>query len=236
MSVRDMMLRAVGCVFCLVSTPVWAAVVPEMGAVAPAAASSAVVRRLPIGAARKLPVGTLVSVEGSVTVPSGLFASSFGDAGFAIQDASGGIYVSTVENLGLTLQQRVSVIGMIADSGGLIEVVPAAAGDVTVEGRGFHVRPQWERTGRVGAANQGLLINVVGVVTQPIEPDPPYGSKIFVNDGSGELRVYVNASTDIDLDGIAQGDLLSVTGFSGAYETPELDVRFQSDLRQPGGK
>jgi hypothetical protein len=76
-------------------------------------------------------------------------------------------------------------------------------------------------------------VYVVGIVTRPIEPDPPYGNKIFVNDGSGELRVFVNASTGIDLSGLARGQLLRATGMSSAFGTPELDVRFQSDLRQP---
>jgi hypothetical protein len=188
---------------------------------------------LPIGVARLLPAGTTVTVVGSVTVPSGLFASSFGDEGFAIQDATGGIYVSIADNLHLGLQQQVQVTGQLVESSGLLTLVPAADGNVTTLGRGFRFRPQWERTGNVGPANQGRLVFVVGIITQPIVPDPPFGNKIFVNDGSGELRVYVNATTGIDLSGLAQGQLLSATGLSSAFDTPELDVRFQSDLRQP---
>ena len=41
-----------------------------------------------IAAARHLPLGTVVTVEGSVTVPLGVFASSFFDEGFAVQDAT----------------------------------------------------------------------------------------------------------------------------------------------------
>jgi hypothetical protein len=186
-----------------------------------------------IEAARHLPVGTVVTVMGAVTVPSGVFASSFGDEGFAIQDSTGGIYVSVVDNLDIVLRQRVEVTGAIADNAGLIEIVPAADADVTVEGHAFKVRPQWERTGHVGPANQGLLINVVGIITQPIEPDPPYGSKIFISDGSGPIRVFVNTSADIDISALAPGQILSVTGFSSAFDTPEIDPRFQSDLRQP---
>ncbi len=208
-----------------------AAALPAAAAPPPTADSTH--HPIPIAAARHMPVGTVVTVQGSVTVPSGLFASSFGDEGFAIQDASGGIYVSTADNLDLGLQKRVEVTGQLADSSGLLILVPASDGDVTPLGRGFRVRPQWERTGSVGPANQGKLVFVVGVITQPIVPDPPFGNKIFVNDGSGELRVYVNATTGIDLSGLAQGQLLSATGLSSAFDTPELDVRFQSDLRQP---
>jgi hypothetical protein len=40
-------------------------------------------------------------------------------------------------------------------------------------------------------------------------------------------------STGIDLSGLAPGQLLSVTGLSDEFDTPEIDPRFQSDLRQP---
>jgi hypothetical protein len=198
-----------------------------------AAAAATERRTLPIGAARALHLGTVVSVMGSVTVPSGVFSSSFGDEGFAIQDSTGGIYVSVADDLGLKLQQRVEVTGVLTESSGLLTLVPAADSDVTALGRGFKVRPHWERTGNVGPANQGLLVFVVGVITQPIEPDPPFGSKIMLSDGSGPIRIFINTSSGIDLSGLAPGQLLSVTGFSSAFDTPEIDPRFQTDLRQP---
>jgi hypothetical protein len=188
-----------------------------------------------IGAARALPLGTVVTVEGSVTVPSGLFSSGGTlDQGFAIQDRTGGIYVSVSTNLGLTLRQRVLVTGQLAQANGFLILVPASTGDVMeVRGRGPVVRPLWLRTGSVGAANQGLLVRVVGTITQPLAPDPPFGTQVVVDDGSGPLRIFVNTSTGIDLSGLAPGQLLSVTGLSDEFDTPEIDPRFQTDLRQP---
>jgi hypothetical protein len=191
-------------------------------------------RPMDIGAARALPLGTVVTVEGSVTVPSGLFSSGGTlDQGFAIQDRTGGIYVSVATNLGLTLRQRVLVTGQLAASNGFLILVPASNGDVEVRGRGPGVRPLWLRTGSVGPANQGLLVRVVGTITQPLAPDPPFGTQVVVDDGSGPLRIFVNTSTGIDLSGLAPGQLLSVTGLSDEFDTPEIDPRFQTDLRQP---
>jgi hypothetical protein len=191
-------------------------------------------RPIEIGAARSQPLGTVVTVEGSVTVPSGLFSSGGSlDQGFAIQDETGGIYVSVPTNLGLTLRQRVLVTGQLADSNGFLILVPASTGDVEVRGRGRRVKPIWLRTGSVGLANQGLLVRVVGVITQPVAPDPPFGSQVVVDDGSGSVRIFVNTSTGIDVSGLAPGQLLSVTGLSDEFNTPEIDPRFQSDLRQP---
>ncbi len=189
---------------------------------------------IPIGTARTMPLGTVVTVEGTVTVPSGAFSSSSFDEGFAIQDHTGGIYVSVADDLGLTVRQRVLVTGQLVDSFGLLTLVPASDGDVEVAGgHGPRVKPLWVRTGSVGPANQGLIVRVVGVITQPVLPDPPFGNKVFVDDGSGPIRVFVNTSTGIDVSGLQQGQLLSVVGFSSAFNDPEIDPRFQTDLRQP---
>jgi len=66
-----------------------------------------------------LPLGTVVTIDGSVTVPSGAFSSSTFDQGFAIQDHTGGIYVSVPVNPGLGLRQQARVTGELADVGRL---------------------------------------------------------------------------------------------------------------------
>ncbi|SRR6266536_475145 len=66
--------------------------------------------------ARSLPLGTVVTVDGSVIVPSGAFSSSTFDQGFAIQDRTGGIYVSVGDDLGFAPRQQVRVSGTLADS------------------------------------------------------------------------------------------------------------------------
>jgi len=199
----------------------------------PALAGAHEPHAIDISAARQLPLGTVVTVEGSVTVPSGAFSSSSFDEGFAIQDRTGGIYVSVATDLGLKVRQRALVTGQLVDSFGLLTLVPANTGEVEAEDHGHRVKPLWVRTGSVGPANQGLLVRVVGTITQPVEPDPPFGNKVFVDDGSGPIRIFVNASTGIDVSGLAQGQLLSVIGFSSAFNDPEIDPRFQSDLHQP---
>jgi hypothetical protein len=199
----------------------------------PAVAAAHEPHTVEIGAARQLPLGTVVTVEGSVTVPSGAFSSSSFDEGFAIQDHTGGIYVSVATNLGLTVRQRALVTGQLVDSFGLLTLVPADTSEVEVRDHGRRVEPLWVRTGSVGPANQGLLVHVVGTITQPVVPDPPFGTKVFVDDGSGPIRIFVNTSTGIDVSGLAQGQLLSVIGFSSAFNDPEIDPRFQSDLRLP---
>src|SRR5689334_536973 len=80
-----------------------------------------------IAEARNLPAGTVVTVEGSVTVPSGTYASSTFDQGFGLQDETAGIYVSTAENPNLNFNRLVRVTGTVGDDGfGLTVLRPAS--------------------------------------------------------------------------------------------------------------
>jgi hypothetical protein len=190
---------------------------------------------LSIAAARAMPLGSTVTVEGSVSVPSAIFSSGGSlDQGFAIEDRTGGIYVSIQTNLELTLGQRAQVTGQLVDFLGELLLVPASTSDVEVLGRGRRVEPLRLPTGQLGAANQGLLVRITGTITGDFEFDPPFGIEFSVDDGSGPARIFVNTSTGIDLSLLAEGQRISLTGLSSAFETPEIDPRFQSDIRVEG--
>ena len=185
-----------------------------------------------IAEARALPLGTVVTIDGSVTVPSGAFSSSTFDQGFAIQDQTGGIYVSTSDNLGFAPRQQVRVTGTLADTllPGLLVLVDVT--DVKAHGSGPKVAARPVTTGGVGEATEGSIVRITGTITQPIVNDLPFGFIIVVNDGSGDVNVFVCASTGIDVSGLSQGQTIEVTGFSGQFADHfEVDPRFQSDIR-----
>jgi hypothetical protein len=185
---------------------------------------------LSIAEARRLPLGTVVTVTGSVTVASGAFSSSTFDQGFAIQDRTGGIYVSVADNLGFAPRQQVRVRGQLADSFGLLILTNVT--DIKAQGRGPKVQPLPVTTGAVGEATEGKLVRITGTITQPIVNDLPFGFIIIVNDGSGEVHSFVSASTGIDVSGLSPGQTLEVTGFSGQFvDHFEVDPRVQSDIK-----
>ncbi|MBI4934586.1 MAG: hypothetical protein HY828_11950 [Actinobacteria bacterium] len=191
-------------------------------------------KTISIAEARRLPLGTTVTVEGTVITPSGDFVSSYFDEGFAIQDRTAGIFVSMQTDIGVDPPRRVRVTGVLTDSSGLLVVVPAGPSDVNQRGGGKPVQPLWVRTGSVDEATEGLLVQVVGVITQGPIDDMPFGHKFFIDDGSGAVTVYVNVPTGIDLTGFAAGQLVSVVGFSSQFtDHYEVDVRSQADLRRP---
>ena len=185
-----------------------------------------------IAEARSLPLGTVVTIDGAVTVPSGAFSSSTFDQGFAIQDRTGGIYVSTSDNLGFTLRQQVRVTGTLADTvlPGLLVLVDVT--DVKAHGSGPKVAPLPVATGDVNEETEGSLVRITGTISQPIVNDLPFGFIIVVNDGSGDINVFVCASTGIDVSGLSQGQTIEVTGFSGQFADHfEVDPRRQDDIR-----
>jgi len=189
-------------------------------------------KTISIAEARSLPLGTVVTIDGSVTVASGAFSSSTFDQGFAIQDRTGGIYVSTSDNLGFAPRQQVRVTGTLADTllPGLLVLVDVT--DVKVHGSGPKVQPLPVDTGDVGEATEGQIVRITGTITQPIVNDLPFGFIITVNDGSGEVNVFVCASTGIDVSGLSPGQTIEVTGFSGQFADHfEVDPRTQSDIR-----
>jgi DNA/RNA endonuclease YhcR with UshA esterase domain len=185
-----------------------------------------------ISAARTLPLGTVVTIDGSVTVPSGAFSSSTFDQGFAIQDRTGGIYVSTANNLGFALRQQVRVTGTLADTvlPGLLVLVDVT--EVKAHGSGPKVQPQPTATGDVGEGSEGSIVRITGTISQPIVNDLPFGFIIVVNDGSGDINVFVCASTGIDVSGLSQGQTTEVIGFSGQFADHfEVDPRQQADIK-----
>ena len=188
-------------------------------------------RKISIAQARTLPLGTVVTVAGSVTTPSGAFESSFFDKGFALQDHTAGIYVSLSTDLGVAPRRRTKVTGTLQHSSGLLILAPADPDEVHLTGHGPLIQPKFLRTSAIGEATEGLLVKVVGTITQAPVADPPFGFKFFVDDGSGEVQIFVNVQTGIDVSGLSVGQLVSVTGFSSQFKTHyEIDPRRPADI------
>jgi hypothetical protein len=206
-------------------------VLVSVGAALPAQAAETSRHVVSIAHARALPLGTVVTVAGTATTPSGAFESSFFDKGFAIQDRGAGIYVSVQADLDVAPRDQVRVTGTLRDSYGLRILVPADPAAVHVHGEGHGIRPVPLATGAVGEATEGLLVRVTATVTREPESDLPYGHKFYVNDGSGELTIFVNTQAGIDLTGLGVGRTVRVTGFSSQFDTHyEIDPRFQDDV------
>lgn len=177
--------------------------------------------------------GAEVTVEGHVTVPPGAFVSALSDEGFAIQDGSGGIYVKLAEKQGFGLDAKVRVTGTLAEQNklGILEAEPA---DVVVLDGTEAVEPKTVDTGAVDEAVEGQLVQVSGRVTQTFVDDSPYGYKLYIDDGTGEIQIFVHVIAGFDratLEAITAEQSLTVVGLAAQYEdTYEVAPRQASDL------
>jgi hypothetical protein len=183
---------------------------------------------IPIRQARQLE-GKTVRVSGTVTVPSGAFASSI-SSGFAIQDGTAGIYV--IDNAhAYQLGQKVMVAGTVGAENRQRNIKLQKS---TLLGESITITPRPVRTGGLGEAEGGYLVVAEGLITSTMD-DGAYGYKLFVDDGSGPCQVFINASTDLMKNAASweAGDVIRVVGFVGRYnEVYEIMPRILSDIQK----
>jgi DNA/RNA endonuclease YhcR with UshA esterase domain len=172
-----------------------------------------------ISEARALPPGSEVTVQGTVTVPSGAFSSST-PFGYALQDNGAGIYiVDSVAPMEGEYKsgELVTVTGRIEEINNLLVIRETTA---TKKGTGNVITPIHVKTGNVSESHEGMIVNTGGVIDS-LDSDLPYGYKIYINDGSGRLIIFVNTSAGFLSDTIhwRVSDSISVTGFLAQYGT-----------------
>jgi hypothetical protein len=165
-------------------------------------------------------------------VPSGAFSSST-PFGYALQDNSAGIYVTDsvapVEGEFIP-GELVTVSGIIYEINNLLVIREKTA---SKKGTGNEMIPVHVKTGNVNESHEGMVVNTGGVIDSLVS-DLPYGYKIFINDGSGRLIVFVNVSAGFLSDTIhwRVSDSISVTGFLAQYGTKyEVEPWKGTDLK-----
>jgi uncharacterized protein YdeI (BOF family) len=188
---------------------------------------------LTITEGRARDTGMEVTVEGAVTVPPGAFKSAMEDEGFAIQDSSGGIYVKMAQKQTFGLGAKVRVTGTLDEQAKLRTLKAEPAGVKQLDGT-QQVSPKTVGTGAVNESVEGQLVQVSGNVTKTFQDDSPYGYKLYINDGSGEVQVFVHVSAGFDkasLQALTANQRITVVGLAAQYETTyEVAPRQPSDL------
>lgn len=187
----------------------------------------------PIPEARAQANGSEVTIEGTVTVPPGTFKSALEDEGFAVQDDSGGIYVKMTEKQAFGLGAKVRVTGTL-DEQNKLRILKAEPAGVKVLDGTQQVSPKTVGTGAVNENIEGQLVQVSGNVTKTFQNDSPYGYKLYIDDGSGEVQVFVHVSAGFDkaaLQALTANQRITVVGLTAQYETTyEVAPRHPSDL------
>jgi PKD repeat protein len=170
---------------------------------------------------RALETGTSVRFRAVVSVEPGILGKTvFYVAGSGIQ-----MYHSKGDFPQLRIGDVIDVVGILQESGSEMRIRISGKDAVRVIVHGNPPRPQPLETSAIGEESEGYFVHIQGEV---VEVRWPY---IFLDDGSGEVRVYVKKSTGIEKRKLYVGDELSVTGI--VSQTPagyRVLPRYESDI------
>jgi predicted extracellular nuclease len=175
-----------------------------------------------IRAARESSMGSTVTVEGMVTAAPGQLSAS----SFYMEDSSGGmqIYSSKKAFPSLELGDKIRVRGDTSEAYNERRLKIVAASDIQVVGKGL-VRPRRRQTGAISEPDEGVFVVMQGTVTQTS------GATFFIDDGSGERKIYIRGETAIDKPRMRRGDQVTVSGIVSQYKDEyRVLPRAQNDL------
>jgi hypothetical protein len=186
-----------------------------------------------IAAVREQEDGAEVTVRGHVSVAPGTFLSATFERGFAVADEGAGIYVKMDEAASVALGDEVEVTGVLGQMAKM-RVVTAELAGVVSHFDNAAVTPASIATGEIDEDVEGRLVRVTAAVTKTFVDDAPYGYKVWVDDGSGEIQLFFHVSAGFDtaaLMALTAGQTLAVTGLAFQYEdTYEVAPRSPADL------
>lgn len=188
-----------------------------------------------IDQARHHPNGAEVVVTGNVIVPSGAFGSANLDQGFAIQDVTGGIYVTSDRPIDVPLGKTVTVTGQLTDDGHGQRML--AIRDWQLSQRPLlPIAPFVTSAAQAGQSLDGHLVTVKGQIVKPLKDDAPYGDRLWIADASGEIQIYIAKSTGItpqQLPFLQVGQTIQVTGLSSQFDdNDEVMPRSRWDITE----
>lgn len=183
---------------------------------------------IPIANAKKLPLGTEVTFEGTVTVASGTFRSSFSDYGFQVQDKTSGMYITIKTDPHFTVGQRVRISGKLTETALKFQIVETDEKRVQVLPGTVRPKPAATATGKIEEPMIGNLIKISATVSKPLVEVAPYGFRVPVDDGTGEIVAYISTSTGISAKELVPGQQVELIGVAGQF-----NQRYQIYPRSP---
>ncbi|MCX7779094.1 MAG: lamin tail domain-containing protein [Patescibacteria group bacterium] len=175
----------------------------------------------PLSEVRNQEIGDLVKTQGIVSVEPGILGKQiFYLAGSGIQ-----IYSYQKDFPSLKLGDQIEVRGELAEYKNETRIKIASKDDIKILESKTPPEPKKVKTGEVDESLEGNLVLIEG---QLIESRTNY---FYLDDGSGEVKVYLKATAGLKKPKMKEGNWLRVIGIVGQYgEEYRLYPRYQSDL------
>ncbi len=166
--------------------------------------------------------GTVITTEGAVSVPPGIFGETqIYLAGSGIQ-----VYLSSGDFPAVKLGDQVKLTGTLASIQGETRLKLAAGKDLSVVAPGDPPVPHVIKTGNIEEDVEGFLVTIQGQVTQT------NGDTFYLDDGSGDAKVYLKETANINKPAMKKGLAITITGVvSETSSGYRVLPRFQEDIR-----
>lgn len=169
---------------------------------------------------RQQDLGELISTAGIVSVPPNIFDPA------VIYLAGSGIRVSFAGAVPeLALGDQIQITGELSSFHNELQLKVSGVDHLQITASGIPIEPHIIKTGAVGGSAEGFLVEVAGLVTRNQDPG------FFMDDGSGEVRIYIDDSTAIGKPAIKKGQEVKVIGVVSRFnDTYRVMPRFGSDI------
>lgn len=188
-----------------------------------------------IGAARMLDTGTVVTVEGNVTVPPGLFSTGNGE--IWIQDATGGIAAFSLpaaDSATIRLGDLLRVTGRLTRFNGQLQVtVTGPGGSVVRRAAGTAPAPLVQTGPEINArTNEGLLVRLNNFVVTVVGGGTGTAFNVTGTADGATITVRVSgANTGLTRANFVVGNSYSITGVLSQFNgTAQIKPRYRTDV------
>jgi uncharacterized repeat protein (TIGR01451 family) len=189
---------------------------------------------VPIKTAREGANGEVFGIEGQVTY----LPPTYNGTSWGLQDGTGGITIYYYPPTPVQLGDHVRLVATRGSYSGEEEMIAPVSFYANL-GPGPEVVPLPYSTGDVDQGlSEGWLVEVSGTAAN-VGTCSSFNYTFQVDDGTGEVDIYVDGTTGIDVCamGFRDGDFVRIVGFSTEYNgTYQIKPRSEDDVwRQPTG-
>jgi len=176
---------------------------------------------------RDYDVGDRVKINGITAIEPGILGTQFF---YIVGDGSGvQIYMYKKDFPDLVIGDQVQVIGEISEAYGETRVKVLKKEDIVKTGYIDELEPKEVEIDLIEESLEGSFVKINGEVTEI------KGSYMYVDDGSGEIKVYFKKDVGIDKTEFSVGDLVEVKGLVSERKSGyQLLPRFRDDIVKIG--
>ena len=163
-----------------------------------------------------------IKTSGIVSTPPGIFS----DKAFYISGSGIQVYSYEDEIPNLNVGDEIEIIGKISEIGGEKRILIDKSEDVKIISSDNLVESKIISTGNINEAFEGCLITVEGKVARTKK------DVFYLDDGNGEIKIYIKPQTGIIKPKIEKGDRMVITGqVSQTSLGYRILPRFQGDVK-----